>query len=56
MKKNILKNACNAAMHRDLGHKPTKFESKPKGKFKVVLGVVIGLLVVGTAVVFAIAN
>ena len=57
MKKNTMKMACNAAMHHNLGHKPTTSVSgKPKGKLGLVLGLVIGVLVFGVTVAFALAK
>jgi hypothetical protein len=55
MKKNGLKNSCNVVLHNSLGHKPVKSSNEPKGKFKVVLTMAIVILVVGVAVVFALA-
>jgi hypothetical protein len=56
MKKNTMKMACNTAMRNSLGHKPTMpISDKPKGKVKVMLTMAIVILVVGVAVVFALA-
>ena len=56
MKKNSLKNACNAAMRHDLGHQPVKSESEPKSKIKFALIALVLVLVIGVPVIFALAR
>ena len=52
-----MKMACNAAMHHNLGYKPTtSVSNKSKGKFGLVLSLVIGVLVIGVPVAFLIFN
>jgi hypothetical protein len=57
MKKNSLKNSCNAAMRHGLSHKSVRsISNESKGKFKVVLTMAIGLLVLGFATLFVLAH
>jgi hypothetical protein len=56
MKKNSLKNACNAAMHRNIGHQSVKCESEPKSKLKFALIALVLVLVIGVPVVFALVK